>query len=177
MLVSCNNPPAPRPKGYFRLALPEKEYTHFDMNFPYAFDYPVYASVLPNTSEMTEPWWCDVNFPGFKAKLHLSYKPIRDNLSNYINDTHIMVSKLIPKATGIKEDFIRDDENKVYGIIFNIGGSGVASTYQFFVTDSTRHFLRGALYFNVIPNNDSLAPIIDFLKEDIQHMISSLRWK
>ncbi len=177
LISACNNSPAPKPRGFFRIALPEKAFKPFDNEYPYTFEYPVYGVVMPNTSSNKEPWWADIVFPEFRAKIHLSYKPINNNLANYLNDTHTMVGKLIPKATGIREDLVSDAENNVYGIIFHISGSGVASTCQFFVTDSTNHFLRGALYFNVIPNNDSLNPVIEFLKEDIQHMIASLRWK
>lgn len=177
LITACDNSSAPRPRGFFRIDLPEKDYRLFDKGYPYTFEYPSYGVVLPNTGSTAEPWWADIVFPAFRAKIHLSYKPIHNNLANYLNDTHTMVGKLIPKATGIREDLVRNEENRVYGIIFNIGGSGVASTCQFFVTDSTHHFLRGALYFSVIPNNDSLSPVIEFLKEDIQHMIASLRWK
>jgi gliding motility-associated lipoprotein GldD len=72
---------------------------------------------------------------------------------------------------------IRDDERRIYGVLYEIKGAEAASTLQFYVTDSLSHFLRGALYFNVSPNNDSLAPVIDFIEEDIRHMIGTLNWE
>ena len=88
-----------------------------------------------------------------------------------------MAYKHIPKASSIETRVIINPEDDVYGLIYEINGMGAASPYQFFVTDSSSHFLRGALYFNITPNNDSLAPVIDFIKEDIEHLILSLRWK
>ena len=88
-----------------------------------------------------------------------------------------MAFKHISKASSIENRVIINPEAKVFGLIYEIKGMGAASPYQFFVTDSSSHFLRGALYFNMIPNNDSLAPVIDFLKEDIEHLLLSLKWK
>jgi len=176
VLTSCGPSPVPKPRAYFRIDLPEKEYQLFDQGYPYSFEYPVYATVSRDLSPAAEPWWLNVEIPRFRATIHLSYKKIDNNLDEYLNDVHKLLTKHIPKATGIREDLIINEEERVYGIIHHIHGVGVASTCQFFVTDSTRHFLRGTLYFNVTPNNDSLAPVIDFLKEDIQHMVSTLKW-
>lgn len=176
LLHSCGPTPVPKPRAFFRIDLPVKEYQLFDEDYPYSFEYPSYATVSRDLSPAAEPWWLNIDVPRFKASIHLSYKKVDNNLGEYLDDTHKMLSKHIPKASGIREDLIANDESKVYGIIYHIRGLGVASTCQFFVTDSTRHFLRGALYFNVIPNNDSLAPVIDFMKEDIQHMVSTLTW-
>ncbi len=177
MLSACGDAPLPRPRTYFRIALPDRTYQRFDVGFPYSFDYPSYASIAPRTGAFAEPYWADIVMPRFSARIYLSYKPVRGNLAEYLNDNHLMMSKLIPKSTGIKEDEVIDDINRVYGTIYNVEGSGVASPCQFYLTDSVRHFLRGALYFNVIPNNDSLAPVIQFIKGDIRHLASTLQWK
>lgn len=175
-IMACNPSPVPKPRAFFRIDLPEKEYQMFHDTYPYSFEYPVYANINKNLSADAEPWWINVEIPQFKASIHLSYKVIDNNIADYLDDAHKLLHKHIPKATGIREDMIINEEENVYGIIYHIRGMGVASTCQFFVTDSTNHFLRGALYFNVIPNNDSLAPVIDFLKEDIRHMVSTLQW-
>lgn len=176
-ILSCSPTPTPKPRGFFRIDLPEKQYTAFvQENYPFSFEYPLYAEINKDLSPMAEPWWINVDVPQFKARVHISYKPVYNNLGRYLDDTHKLLHKHIPKATGIREDLIINDDDNVYGIIYHIRGPGVASTCQFFVTDSVRHFLRGALYFNVIPNNDSLAPVIDFLKEDIRHLVSTLQW-
>ena len=84
--------------------------------------------------------------------------------------------KHIPKASDIKEIPYSNKEHKVYGLVYDIRGSGAASPFQFYLTDSSLHFLRGALYFNMIPNNDSMAPVIDFIEEDMNHLIETLQW-
>jgi gliding motility-associated lipoprotein GldD len=177
LMVACSPPPVPKPRSFFRIDMPEKEYLKFENGFPYSFEYPAYASVVSDPSPAAEPWWINIEIPRFKARIHLSYKNVDDNLHEYLDDTHKLLTKHISKASGIREDIITNEEEDVYGIIYNIRGTGVASTCQFYLTDSTRHFLRGALYFNVVPNNDSLAPVIEFLKEDIQHMAMTLKWK
>lgn len=157
--------------------MPERNYLKFENGFPYSFEYPDYTTVMIDPSPHAEPWWINVDIPRFKARIHLSYKSVDNNLHEYLDDTHKLLTKHISKASGIREDIIINEEENVYGIIYNIRGTGVASTCQFYVTDSTSHFLRGALYFNVVPNNDSLAPVIEFLKEDIQHLAMTLQWK
>ena len=177
VLMGCSNAPVPKPAGYLRIDLPEHQYTTLDSIFPYTFEYPVYASISSDEHAKNEPYWINIDFKKYKGRLHLSYKNIDNNLSTYTEDAHSLVMKHIPKASAIKEIRIDNDERDVHGLVYDIQGSGTASPYQFFVTDSTRHFLRGALYFSVLPNNDSLQPVIDFVKKDIDHMLETLRWK
>jgi gliding motility-associated lipoprotein GldD len=172
-----NNDYIPKPRGYFRIELPEKEYIVFDTTFPYTFEYPVYAKVLPDNDPNTEPYWANLDFESFKGRLHLSYKPVNGNLYQYFEDAHNFVSKHIPKAEDIVPVEVSIPENRVYGLVYDIKGVGAASSYQFCVTDSVQHYLRGALYFYTIPNNDSLSPVLDFIKKDIDHMIETLQWK
>jgi gliding motility-associated lipoprotein GldD len=167
----------PKPRGYFRIDLPEKSYQAFDTSFPFMFEYPTYAIITPDNQSPDQPYWINVDFPQFSGNLHLSYKEINENLSAYMEDTHAMAYKHISKASSIDNRLIINEQDSVYGLIFEISGLSAASPYQFFVTDSIQHFLRGALYFNVAPNNDSLAPVISFIKEDIEHLITSLKWK
>lgn len=176
-LSGCGNTPMPKPRGYFRIDLPEKNYRTFDTTFPYTFEYPVYARTSPDANAKDEPYWINIDYPQFKGRVHISYKNVKGNLATYTEDAHELVMKHIPKASAINEIRIDNDEADVHGLIYDIKGSGAASVYQFFLTDSTRHFVRGALYFSVLPNNDSLAPVIDFVKGDIQHMLETFRWK
>ncbi|MCK9612769.1 MAG: gliding motility lipoprotein GldD [Bacteroidales bacterium] len=179
-LIACdNNNYVPKPKGYFRIDLPKKQYVAFDSICPYTFERPVYSTIKPDRRDNAEPFWINLDFRQFNGMLHLSYKKvISDNdLYQYFEDTRMFVNKHIAKADNIEPSYYENDTNKVYGIIYDISGVGVASTFQFGVTDSTKHFLRGALYFNVLPNNDSLAPVINFIKEDVHHLIQTLRWK
>ena len=178
MLTSCNNEPyTPKPRGYFRIDLPEKHYVLLDTTFPYSFEYPTYASVSPDLHSPNEKYWINIDFTPFKATLYLSYKKVDGNLISYLEDAHTLVTKHIPKADAIYDSLIVDRQRNVFGLTYEIEGSGAASPYQFFLTDSTTHFLRGALYFNIVPNNDSLQPIIDFIQKDIEHLVGTLQWK
>ncbi len=174
---ACKNPPVPKPRGYFRIDLPEHRYRLLDSIYPYAFEIPVYAKVSVDPNAGNEPYRINIDYPGYHGRLHLSYKKVNNDLAVFTEDAHELVMKHIPKASAIDEIRIDSDARRVHGLIYDIKGSGAASPYQFFVTDSTGHFLRGALYFSVLPNNDSLAPVIAFVKEDIQHMLETLRWK
>jgi gliding motility-associated lipoprotein GldD len=177
LLSSCGENYIPKPRGYFRIDLPAKEYRRFDTVFPYTFEYPSYSNIVNDSSSFAEPYWINIVYEPFHAQLHISYKVIRGNLKEYLEDSRSLVNKHIPKANAISQREFVDPVNKVYGLVYDIKGSDAASTYQFYLTDSTNNFLRGALYFDLVPNNDSLAPVIDFLKADIEHFISTFRWK
>ena len=175
---ACREGQRPRPRGYIRIDFPEKEYRIFDSVFPYSFKLPVYSRFEPDRHEQAEPFWANILFPAYKGTIHLSYKTVQTNndLIQYFEDARKFVHHHIPKATAIREELVLDDDRNVYGLIYQIMGRDAASPFQFYVTDSVRHFLRGALYFEVTPNNDSLAPVIRFIEEDIRTMIGSLNW-
>ena len=177
ILSGCRQDYAPKPRGFFRIDLPGKAYRPFDSAFPYTFEIPVYAKIQPDEKSPDEPYWINIDFPQFKGRIHISYKKVEHNLVNYLEDSRALVIKHIPKADAISDSLIYRPEARVFGLIYDIEGSRAASPCQFILTDSTSHFLRGALYFNVTPNNDSLAPVIDFIRGDILHMIETLRWK
>jgi gliding motility-associated lipoprotein GldD len=175
--ASCGDNYVPKPRGFFRIDLPEREYKVLDSVFPYVFEYPVYAEINNDPHAPDQPYWINVDFPRFKASVHLSYKNVDDDLSKYTEDAHSLVMKHIPKASSIEEIRIDNPQSNVHGLVYNIEGTGAACPYQFYITDSTNHFLRGALYFNTLPNNDSLAPVIEFIKGDIMHLLETARWK
>lgn len=176
-ISSCNDYFQPKPRGYYRIALPEKEYIPIQMDLPYSFEIPVYTQLIKDPHPLAEKFWTNLVFPSFHAKLHLSYKPVHGNLNDLLEDAHKLVNKHIPKANAINEKLFINNEKRVYGAAYTIKGTDAASPYQFYLTDSTHHYLRGALYFNVRPNNDSLAPVIDFIEADIQKLIESFEWK
>jgi gliding motility-associated lipoprotein GldD len=159
--------------------MPERSYSVLDSVYPYTFEYPGYAQITNDPLSPSETNWINIAMPSFRGKIHISYKAIsnKQNLTTYTEDARTLALKHMPKASGIKQIVIKDNARKVYGLVYEINGLGTASPYQFYLTDSTRHFLRGALYFDVIPNNDSLAPVITYVKTDIQHLIETLRWK
>ena len=178
-LQSCNGDHYfPKPRGFFRIDLPAREYRSFDSTFPFRFEYPVYAKITFDEYTRREHYWLNIEYPAYKGKIHLSYKDVRSSgLSSLIEDSRSMVYKHAPKAIGIKESIVTNRINKIYGTVYTIEGRDAASPFQFFVTDSTHHFLRGALYFYTTPNNDSLQPVINFIIDDIDHLIGTLEWK
>ncbi len=182
LLASCgsdNDIPTPKPLAYFRIDLPEKKYSIFKDLCPYEFEYPSnYAVVLADPDKFAEPCWKNIEYPRFRAELNLSYKSIESgaNLEKYLDDSWTLATKHQVKASGMPETPIKRDSAHVYGLMFEIEGNA-ASSLQFYVTDSTHHFLRGALYFYARPNYDSLAPVIAFLKKDVQRMISTIKWE
>ena len=183
LLASCGSDSddiiIPKPFAYYRIDLPEKKYSVFSDECPFEFEYPSnYAIVLPDSDLYAEPCWKNIIYPRFRAEMNLSYKTIDKNhsLEKYLNDSWTLATKHQVKASGMPETPIKRDSAKVYGLMFVIEGNA-ASNLQFYVTDSTRHFVRGALYFFAHPNYDSLAPVIQFLKKDVERMITTLKWK
>ncbi|MCF8218070.1 MAG: gliding motility lipoprotein GldD [Bacteroidales bacterium] len=166
----------PKPRGYFRIATPEKSYVKLDSNLNYSFEYPGYARITNDYITEGKHNWINIFYPDFKGTLHLSYKPVQDNLPKLIRDAHEFVDKHIPKANAIERRTFINDSASVYGLVYEIKGTGAATPFQFYLTDSSRHFVRGALYFNTKPNNDSLAPVIDFIEGDINQMIETFHW-
>lgn len=178
LTLSCNQDYSPKPKGYPRIELPEKKYTVYNGSCPFTFKYPTYARVVPDSSRGTEPCWLNVQFPQFKGTIHLSYKAIASEkmFRSLTEDAHTLAFKHTVKAEGIEESLLYNPDKKVYGLYYAISGN-TASAVQFYLTDSTRHFLRASLYFMAEPKMDSLQPVLDFVKQDIDVMIKSFRWK
>ena len=180
-MLSCNSDYTPKPRGYFKIHFPKKEYQVFDKpGYPYSFEYPVYANVVKDSSffgEATEnPWWININFPQFNGTIYVSYKQIgKYKVDKLINDAFTMTNKHSEKAYSI-DDSVFTTPNNIHGVFFKVGGN-VATANQFFVTDSTKNFLRGALYFNAAPNEDSLGIVNRFLLDDVKHMINTFKWK
>lgn len=161
---------------YFRIDLPEKQYQALDTTFPYTFEYPVYATITEPLGDKSHPYWINIDIKHFKATFYISYFNIDNNLKKLINDSYTLAYKHDIKADAIDETLYIDTLNRVFGTVYEIKGNA-ASPLQFYMTDSMRHFMRVSLYFNVRPNNDSLKPVIDFLKQDAKHLIQTLRWK
>ena len=176
LIISCTQTYTPKPRGYFRLDFPSKEYQHFDSTCPFTFEYPKYGQIERDLNKNAEPCWINISFPGYKSKIHLSYKSINSNSAQFIEDSHTLAYKHAIKADAIDELLVDYPERKVYGIIYDIRGNA-ASSVQFYLTDSLRHFLRGSLYFETSPNKDSLAPAIDFFRKDVEKLINTLEWK
>lgn len=175
IFLACGKPPVPKPRGYFRIDFPLKEYTQFISDCRYSFEIPVYAHMLPSQVSTAEKCWYNMTFKSYKATLYLTYKPVEGDLSAYTEDIRRIVYKHIIKADDIIETPIYRPGKNVYGVLYDIRGN-TASAVNFYITDSISGFLSGSLYFNVQPNKDSLAPAIDFFREDIVHLINTFEW-
>ena len=153
--TACKKQAVPKPRGYFRIDLPQKNYQLFDSACPYSFEYPVYSRIAADTDFNTELCWINIFYPAYNANIHISYKQIINNLDEMVEDAHVLAYKHTIKADAINEEMFQNPEKKVFGILYNIHGDA-ASSAQFWLTDSTNHYLRGALYFMVEPAEDSL---------------------
>ena len=182
-LIACNSDyTIGKRRGYFKIDFPEKAYRQFNQpGYPYTFEYPVYSHILKDTtffeSRPENPWWINIDFPQFAARVHISYKEIGKNkFDSLVNDAfQLSYKQHTYKASAIESEEIITPNN-VHGMYFTLAGN-TATANQFFLTDSTKHFLRGALYFSATPNEDSISVVNDFLKKDLRHLINTLKWK
>ncbi len=169
---------APKPKGYPRLDLPPQAYQAMTEVHPYSFEYSKSAVLLPDTFIDSEPHWIFVAYPSLKASIQLTYKPVQNNpqrLMGFINDAYKLAGKHQVRATGIREQVIKTKSGQT-AVLLELAGD-VPSYVQFITTDTTTHYLRGALYFTVADKQDSIQPAIDYLKKDVLHMLNTLKWR
>lgn len=175
----------PKPRGYYHIPLPkERKYQVFDSaGYPYKFQYPVYSRIVTNPrffgDKPENPYWVNIDFPSIGGKIYISYKTMTDASSLFeLNEDFYQLTYTVhdKKADYIEDSYFTNAERKVYGALFNVAGDA-ASAYQFYITDSSKHYIRGALYFEATPNADSLQPLNDFLKTDITHILETIEWK
>ena len=201
-LIACNTPfDNTKKTGYFKIDFPEKKYQLFDdPTFPYSFEYPTYAKIIKDSSTFFDNnpenvYWRNIDFTQFNAKIFLSYKQIggnalykikmpngtykdsigRNDFDKMIADAFRLTNKNEEKALGKKDSVFKTDAN-ISGMLFKLKGD-VATQRQFFMTDTTKNFIRGALYFYASPNADSIQPVVNYLQQDIDHMINTFKWK
>lgn len=176
ILSGCNESYTPKPYGYYRIDFPAKTWCAVSDTLPYQFDMAAAARAEADPDKDAEPGWINICYPQYNAKIHLSYKKITADtaLRHFTEDAHHMAYTHTIKAESINEKYFRNDH--VYGLIYFIEGNAASST-QFYVTDSTHHFLRGALYFNQHPDKDSLAPVIGYLRQDIVRLMETIQFK
>lgn len=200
LAAACNSPYVSKKRGYFNIELPKHAYRKFEAkDFPFSFEYPIYAQIVRDSTYFDaapeNPYWINIDFQQLHSKIFLSYKSIgarvlykvkqadgsyRDStaISVYdklVNDAYTLTNKNNVVSNSISDSLFRTG-NGVGGVFFKVGGNA-ATAKQFFLTDTVRHFLRGALYFEVAPNVDSLKPIHDFIQVDMDHIIQTFRWK
>ena len=173
---SCETHYLPKPKGYNRIVLPEVSYTQLVSKLPYTFEHSSHARILKDTSWIAEPNWIHIYYPYFDANVQLTYKPINadSSVQDYLNDSFKLTGKHQIKATAIDEKILFLKNGNI-ATVNELSGE-VPSPFQFHITDSITHFLRGALYFKMSTKNDSLAPAIKFIKSDLIHLLNTLEW-
>ena len=186
MMTSCGGGSVPKPFGYFYIAVPDTAYLPLSeykakdgsqpcKDFPYDFSLSENAEVVLRTGE-GEDYWINVHYPTLNADIHCSYKPVQGNLRELTDDAMGFVYKHVSQASAIPERVYAHPEARVWGVLFNLQGN-TASPSQFFVTDSTRHFFRASIYCNCRPNADSLAPIYDYIQQDVLRMVETMQWR
>ena len=198
--LACNGPYVSKKRGYYAIKLPDRKYQKFDEpGFPYSFEYPVYAQVIQDTTYFDNnpenSFWRNIDFSGFHARIFLSYKEIggkalykikqpngqyKDSFAVNIFDKMVADAFTLTNKNNVVSSSIVDSlmhtQNGVSGVFFKVGGNA-ATSKQFFLSDTTKNFIRGALYFDVTPNADSLRPVQDFLQVDMDHIINTFKWK
>lgn len=200
LITACNSTYTSKKPGYFKISFPERKYQKFEKpGVPYSFEYPVYASVVQDTSYFDSnpenDFWYNIDFPQFGGRIFLSYKEIggkalykvkqpdgkyKDSLGTnsfdkMVNDAFKLTYKNDFVAADINETPIKTP-NDVHGLFFSLKGN-VATAKQFFLSDTVKNFIRGALYFDVTPNADSLKPVQDFIQADMDHLINTFKWE
>ena len=173
----------PKPPGYFKVDTPaEHAYRLFDKpGFPYTFEYPVYAEIAPDSAFFEEkadnPYWINIFFPSLGGVINFTYKEInaKQPLDYLVRRAYALSFFHHEKSQGVDNEYYNTPAG-AYITTYQLDGDA-ASKFQFTATDSVRHFIRGALYFDVTPNSDSLQPAYDFLQRDITHMMMTLQWR
>ena len=178
LLAGCEQSYTPKPKGYNRLILPAHEYTVLPDSLPYSFAISTAARILRDSSYIAERYWIDLFYPAITANIQITYKNLNQDpqfLKELVNDSYKLTAKHQIKAYAIEESVVKTPSGKT-AVIAELEGE-VPSQFQFFITDSTHNFIRGALYFRTSTKNDSLAPAIEYMKIDAMHLINTLQWK
>lgn len=176
LCLGCNSNYLPKPKGHNRIYLPRAEYINLPDTFPYHFEYSKHAQILPDSSWISERYWIDLYYPYMDASIQVTYKPVTDSIiMEYLNDSYRLTFQHNIKAFAIEETIL-ELPNGLFASFTELEGE-VPTQAQFHVSDSVNHFLRGALYFKTATKNDSLAPVIDYLKKDILHLLTTLEWR
>ncbi|MEZ4801804.1 MAG: gliding motility lipoprotein GldD [Gelidibacter sp.] len=180
LFLACGNDPIPKPRAYLRLEYPQPEYKNVNVPLPFTFDKNQLAERIRSVKmdSVNNMYGIDIDYPTLKGTIYLTYKNVssKEQLLNFIKDAQNLTQKHVIKADEIVEQPYVNKEHHVFGMFYEVGGNA-ASQSQFYVTDSTKHFLNGSLYFYAKPNYDSIYPAAVYLKNDIQHIMESLRWK
>lgn len=176
IFTSCQRRTTPKPIGYFRIAIPDTAYQYTSLkSYPYTFRLSNNATIQERLAE-GEVYWIDIQYPTLNATIHCSYKPIKNNFRTLSHDAQEFLYKHTTVASAIPVQEFENPDHKVWGLYYELHGN-TATPIQFILTDSTEHFFRGSVYCNCIPNQDSLAPVYDYLKTDVRILMESIKWQ
>ena len=179
LLSSCKDDKyVPKNRGYNRIDLPNPTYQKLAEGHPYSFEYSTSAQISNDTTGISEPHWINIYYPEFDANVQITYKDLNHDKKKFLelmDDSYKLARKHQVKAYSIEEMQIKTPSGKTASIIELTGD--VPSQFQFYISDSTKHFMRGALYFRTSTQNDSLSPVIEYVKTDVIHMLNTLEWK
>lgn len=170
-VISCKNDVLPKPASYLRLDYPEAKYVNFENNCPFTFEMNE-AAIIKGEKECGFA----INYPKMKATIYLTYKPVSGNIDKLLRDAQKLTYEHVIKADDILEQPYLNPQKKVYGMFYQVDGNA-ATNSQFYVTDSTKHFLIGSVYFYAKPNFDSIMPAASYVKNDMQRLMETLKWK
>jgi gliding motility-associated lipoprotein GldD len=170
-LGSCKEDTIPKPAGMLRLEYPMPEYASFENNCPFIFD-------MNGEAVISDKGNCNltITYPKMKATIYLTYKPIKNDIEDHLRDAQKLTYKHTIKADDILEQPFVNQKDRVFGMFYKVGGNA-ATNSQFYVTDSTKHFVTGSAYFYAKPNFDSIMPATNYIKNDMQVIMETLRWK
>ena len=170
-MFSCNNDTVPKPASHLRLEYPRAEYVSFENNCPFIFD-------INDDAVISDKGNCNftITYPKMKATIFLTYKPVKNDINAHLRDAQKLTYGHTVKADDITEQPFLNKDNKVYGMFYKVGGNA-ATNALFYATDSTRHFVTGSVYFYAKPNFDSIMPASSYVKNDMQTIMETLRWK
>ena len=176
MFSACRRSVVPKPYGYFRIAIPDTAYAYSDLKgYPYQFRLSNNAFVVEHAHE-GDRYWIDIQYPTINATIHCSYKPVANNLRALSQDAHEFLYSHSTVASAIPAQEYANDERRVYGLYYELHGN-TATPIQFYLTDSVAHFFRASVYCNTVPNQDSLAPIYEYLRQDARVIMESMVWR
>jgi len=171
IVVSCKKESIPKPSSYLRLDYPIAEYSNYETNCHYTFN-------VNSNAIITEKGNCnfEITYPKMKATIYLSYKPVNNNIKLLLQDAQKLTYQHVIKADDILEQPYINSEKRVFGMFYQVDGNAATNT-QFYVTDSTKNFVTGSVYFYAKPNFDSIMPAASYIKNDVQNLMESLKWK
>lgn len=173
IFISCKNKVQPKPKAFLSLEYPKATYEQVNIGCPYTFEINKIASISPSRNNI--PCWIDLNYALLDASIFLTYMPVNDNLDSLLTDAQKLPLRHTIKADAIEGDIYLNEFHDTYGMFYEVTGDA-ASQAQFYLTDSTEHFITGSVYFNTVPNFDSIIPAADYLKRDMRHLMETLEW-